>query len=275
MLRAMKRTIFLLVLMIVLAGAVQPCTGFVPTNQLRINTEGMPPLLRAAEAGRVHEVRRLLASGANVNEQFPELGGFTALILAAMRGRVEVVKLLLKAGADPNAFGAVAHVGTWTPLLMAVRSKNKNRLVVIDTLIAGGAQLNPSPSNNDSPLDAAVVNNDIAMIRALLKRGSDVNWQDEFGNTPLVSAVTNGNRTVAVVRLLLEAGADPNKPAMWNGEDCESILKYLDEYQRMSEYHGMPDRVIKEIRQLIIQAGGKSFTRKSRGDLCKPASLIN
>ena len=75
---------------------------------------------------------------------------------------------------------------------------------------------------------------------------------------------------MAAVRLLLKAGADPNKPVMWNGEDCESILKYLDEYQRMS-----PDRVMKEIRELIIQAGGKSFTKKSRGELCKPASLIN
>ena len=272
----MKRAILLLILIVVLVSAVQPCAGFVATNPQWLNTEGMPPLLRAAEAGRVNEVRRLLASGANVNATSSELGGLTALILASMRGHLEIVKLLLKAGADPNAFGAIAHVGTWTPLLMAVRSKNKNRLVVIDTLIAGGAQLNPSPSNNDSPLDAAVANNDIAMIRALLKRGSDVNWQDEFGNTPLVSAVTNGNRTVAVVSILLKTGADPNKPVMWNSEECVSILKSLDDELKMSREMKLPrDRVMEEIRRLIIQAGGKSFTKKSRGELCKPKSLIN
>ena len=267
----MKRTILLLVCLVVLVGEILPRTALATDPQI-MHTDHLPPLLRAAEAGRTEEVRRLLERGANVNEKFPELHGLTPLMLAAMRGHLDTVKLLLKAGADPNASGSVAHVGYWTPLLMAVRSKSKNSLMVIDTLIAGGAHLNPPPSDAESPLDAAILNNDIAMIRALLKRGSDVNWQDEFGDTPLVTAITNGNRTAAVVSFLLKAGADPNKPVMWNGEECESILKYLNEYQKMAP---SPDRVMNQIRQLIIQAGGKSYTKKSRGELCKPASLIN
>ena len=267
----MKRTVLLLVWLVVLVTETLPRTALAADPQF-MRPDLLPPLLRAAEAGRTNEVRRLIESGADVNEQSSELGGLTPLMLAAMRGHLDTVKFLLKAGADPNASGGVAHVGFWTPLLMAVRSKSKNKLVVIDTLIAGGAQLNPPPSDAESPLDAAILKNDIAMIRALLKRGSDVNWQDEFGDTPLVTAITNGNRTAAVVSFLLEAGADPNKPVMWNGEECESILKYLNEYQKMAP---APDRVMNQIRQLIIQAGGKSSTKKSRGELCKPASLIN
>lgn len=271
----MKRTILLLVWLVVPVSETLPRTALATDPQI-IHTELLPPLLRAAEAGRTEEVRRLLRRGAKVNEKFPELGGLTPLMLAAMRGHLDTVEVLLKAGADPNASGGVAHVGHWTPLLMAVRSKTKNNLEVIDALIAGGARLNPPPSENESPLDAAIVGNDIPLIRALLKRGSDVNWQDEFGNTPLVTAVTHGNRIAEVVSILLEAGADPNKTVIWDGEGCVSILKHLDENLRMSREMRLPqDKVMEEIRRLIIQAGGRSFTKKSRGELCKPSSLIN
>ena len=266
----MKRAILFLVSIAVLAGTVQPRAVLAATNPQDIHTEHMPPLFRAAEAGRTDEVRRLIESGANVNEEFPERG-FTPLMLASLRAHVEIVKLLLKAGADPNADGVITH-GVWfTPLTLAIRGQRKNRLEVVDTLIAGGAHLNPPPSSDESPFDAALAVNDIEMMRELLKRGSDVNWQDEFGRTPLENAVTRADRNVKVVGFLLKAGADPNKPAMWNGKDCESIRKYLDDYVRTSPR----DKATKEIRRLIIRAGGKSFVKKSRGELCKPASLIN
>ena len=175
--------------------------------------------MRAAKAGHVDEVRRLLESGADVNEKLSGVT-FTPLILAVMGGHVEVVKLLLKAGADPNASFGVAHVGFFAPLNLAVRSEFKNRLEMVDILIAGGALLNPPPQFDESPLMAAVSMSDIAMIKELLKRGSDVNWEDDFGNTALANAVTDGNRTANVVRVLLEAGADPNKPILWAGDNC-------------------------------------------------------
>lgn len=233
-----------------------------------IHTEGMPPLMRASEAGRTDEVRKLLESGANVNERYPELG-LTALMLASLRGHVEVVKLLLKAGADPNAAGAITHGDAHTALIAAVAGRNKNRLKVIDILIAGGAHLNPPLPADSSALDAAVGNNDMGMVRALLRRGSDVNWDDGFGNTPLTTAVFMGDRSVAMVRLLLKAGADPNKPRIWDRDDCESILKSLDEDLRMSREMKMPrDKVREEIRRLIIRAGGKRYERKSHGQPC-------
>ena len=235
----------------------------------KIHTEGMPPLMRASEAGRTDEVRRWLERGAEVNERYPELG-LTALMLASLRGHVEVVKLLLKAGADPNAAGAITHGNAFTPLTMAVGSRNKNRLKVIDTLIAAGAHLNPPLPADTSALDAAIGNNDIGMVRALLRRGSDVNWDDGFGNTPLSTAVFMGDRSAAMVRLLLKAGADPNKPRIWDRDDCESILKSLDERMKMAREIKWPrDRVMEEIRRLIIRAGGKRYERKSHGQPCK------
>ena len=231
-----------------------------------ISADSDSPLLRAAELGRVEEVGRLLERGADPNEKNEEVY-FTPLMLAVKGGHLGAVKLLLEAGADPNASFGIAHVGFFTPLEMAVRSGIKNRLEMIDVLIAGGALLNPPPEFDESPLMAAISMNDIEMIKALLQRGSDVNWEDNFGNTALVNAVTDGNRTADVVRVLLEAGADPNKPMLWSGDNCSSILAHLDDplYRRRDGFE-------KQIRRLIVEAGGKKYTRKSHNKPCKLSS---
>ena len=216
-----------------------------------------PPLTVAAATGSVDDVRRLLQGGADANEKIEELG-LTALMVAAHRGHVEIVKVLLNAGADPNAASGIAHVGFFTPLILAMDRKNKNRLEVIDALIAGGARLNPPATFPESPLDAAIKANDIEMIRELLKRGSDVNWEDRNGHTALVTAITIADRNVDIVRLLLKAGADPNKPRLWAGDECESILKFLVDQQRLGR-----NKVGAEITRLIVRAGGRKYARKS------------
>ena len=219
--------------------------------------------MRAAEAGRLDEVRSLLKSGADVNQEIPGIG-VTALMIAAGRGDLEMVKVLLAAGANPNAAGGVAHGGFWTILTSAMNPKNTNRLEVVDTLLAAGAKLNPQPGFPESPLQAAVKRNDIEMLKALLQRGSDVNWENEIGTTALVSAITMAEPNLEVVRLLLNAGADPNKPRLWTGEDCVSLLTFLDEAEGLST-----DKVRSEIRRLLVKTGAKSFSVNSRGKPCK------
>jgi hypothetical protein len=260
----MKPAILLLLLTVLFVSGVQARAGLVATKPQQIPADFTTPLMRAAEAGNVDDVRRLLKTGADVNEKLDGLG-ITALMLAAGRGHLQVVKVLLEAGADPNAAGGVAHVGFFTVLTIAMNSRNKNRLELIDTLIASGAKLNPSPWFPSSPLITAVHEHDIDLIKALLQRGSDVNWENDIGTTALVAAVTMGEPNVDVVKLLLDAGADPNRPRLWIGDDCVSILQSLDELP------GIPrDKVTEQIRRLIIQAGGKRYAKKSHGEPCKP-----
>jgi ankyrin repeat protein len=262
----MKRVVVLLFLTAIVASASMRPRSSVATIRAGQNfgTAGTP-LMRAAEAGRLAEVRRLLKNGANVNAKIEQLGGLDALMLAARRGHLEVVKVLLKAGADPNSSGGMHGLGFFSPLTLAMNGANKNKLQMIDTLIAGGARLNPPSSFHESPLDTAIHENDIAMVRALLKRGSDVNWVSKFGSTPLASAVTTGERNVNIVRLLLNAGADPNKPRIWAGDDCVSLLKWLEDEQSVA-----PNPVAAEMKLLIVQAGARSYTKKSNGEPCKP-----
>ncbi|XP_059167490.1 ankyrin repeat domain-containing protein 50-like [Physella acuta] len=68
-------------------------------------------------------------------------------------------------------------------------------------------------------LTKAALNNDVTAVQRLLDRGDDVNAEDN-GWTPLLVAVKNAN--VAVVRLLLQAGADVN----WTNRKGQSALLF-------------------------------------------------
>ncbi|MBQ0919795.1 ankyrin repeat domain-containing protein, partial [Hydrogenophaga aromaticivorans] len=59
----------------------------------------LPPLLAATAQGDPGAVRRLLATGTDVNTR--DATGRTALMLAAQRGDAALIRLLLDAGAEP------------------------------------------------------------------------------------------------------------------------------------------------------------------------------
>jgi ankyrin repeat protein len=122
--------------------------------------------------------------------RFPEnSGGFTALHFAAQQGVVETAKILLDAGADIN----VPHSEHGSALIIAIASGHEE------------------------------------MARYLVEQGADVNVKDGWGITPLHYALHKGvlilnnfkpsdthrfgwerNNMPALVKLLLDHGADPN-----------------------------------------------------------------
>ncbi|HKY44183.1 MAG TPA: ankyrin repeat domain-containing protein [Pyrinomonadaceae bacterium] len=226
--------------------------------------EALPPLLRAAAKGQVDEVRRLLKEGANVEER---VAFYSPLIIACAFGHLDVIKVLLDAGADPNGVAGLSHpMALITPLHVAMIRRNKKRLETIDMLIAAGAKVNTHVALQ-SPLDNAVTNRDIEMVKAFLDRGADVDWPDEFGRTTLWRAVRDDKGPdVRIVKLLLEAGANPNKSRIWVGNHCVSILEELNMALRTHK-----DQARLETSRLLIQHGAKRYRRRAGVGGCYPS----
>lgn len=166
---------------------------------------GKTALMVAAQNGHSEVIQALIRRKANVN--LKHYSDLTALMLAAGAGHTEAVKELLAAGANPNAIGFYFHYGDFTPMSFAIHSESKNKLKVVDALIAGGAEVNPKRAIN-TPLMVAIENDDPDMIEALVKRGAEVNARGPSDTTPLMLAAMGG--TPQVVQALLEAGADVN-----------------------------------------------------------------
>lgn len=156
--------------------------------------------------------------------------GTSALLLAYYHGKAEVANALLThrpdldifeaatvgdaarirelAGRDPSLVNAVAGDGFF-PLGLAAFFKRPN---AVRALLELGADVrSASRAGGFTPLHSAVADDtgSIAkeIVRMLLDAGADPNAQNAGGGTPLHTAAFVGD--VEITRLLLAAGADP------------------------------------------------------------------
>jgi ankyrin repeat protein len=161
-------------------------------------------------------VRYLAEHGADLKAK--DAYGNTLLTAAAVGDDVETVRLLLNAGIDPNAVGAT-HV---TPLVYA--SYNGNAAIA-SLLLAKGANANAaadgplmfpgmSPKSGPialsaiTPLIAAIGSGSEAVVKALLDAGAGVNAKDGRNMTALMIAVSTNHQNPAIIRMLVDRGAD-------------------------------------------------------------------
>lgn len=157
------------------------------------------PLHAAAQAGDMEEVRRLLATGQDLNAKDEE--GNTALHLAAFNGQLDAVIALLEAGADANALDAQG----WTPIFKAAYNHELDCgfAPVVQALADAGADVNHRIFYGLTPLMLAAGGGEAAVCEVLLNAGAEVKAANEGGRTAL--AMAKERFFVDVINLLHEA----------------------------------------------------------------------
>ncbi len=156
--------------------------------------------------------------------------GLPLLMNAIYQRKTAVIEALQAAGAKPDVFSAAALgdlvrlqalAEQWsgylnlfakdgfTPLQLACYF---NQEAAALWLIEQGTDVNAVAKNKQqiAPIHATATHGNLAILRALLEKGAEVNAQQEGGYTAVHQAAHRNN--VPMAQLLLQFGADPHQP---------------------------------------------------------------
>lgn len=194
--------------------------------------EGETPLMAAARTGSTEAVALLLGAGSNPDAA-ESYEGQTALMWAAAEGHADVVGQLLEADANPDIQARVSELtersmrtdfptGGFTAAMFAAREGHAD---VLRTLAAGGADFTLMNGDGATALMIAIINDRFdlsaamlemgvpadhgALYYAVLMRDATTDWLAKDGSRWRVD-YPNELTALDTIRVLLEAGADPN-----------------------------------------------------------------
>ncbi|KAL3746610.1 hypothetical protein ACJRO7_015556 [Eucalyptus globulus] len=168
----------------------------------RGNMELPLSLCFAAMRGDDQLLHQLLRRGLDPNEV--DKNGRTAMHIAASIGSQHCVTLLLEFGGDPNIKDSEGSVPLWD----AIVGKHES---VIKLLSDNGATISSGEVGHFAC--TAVEQNNLELLKDIVKYGGDVTLPTSNGTTPLHKAVSEGN--IEIVQFLLDQGADVDKPDVY------------------------------------------------------------
>jgi ankyrin repeat protein len=167
-------------------------------------------MMAAASYGDAPRIRELLAAGTPAD--FDGGDGETPLMAAADKGQTVAVRALLAAGASVTAIDR-AHR---TALFYALKSNHRS---TVDQLLAAGSDPKVRMGGGSTTLiQLATHMDDPDLARKFLAAGVDPNATTDNGSiyTALHEAATMGH--LAVLNVLLAAGANPNAQTVLEGD---------------------------------------------------------
>jgi len=255
-----------------------------------VHPEGETPLMAVSRTGKLDAVELLLEASSDPNAA-DTYQNETALMWAAGEGHVDVVNALIAAGANPNVKAHVSPLterkhadhptGGFTALMFAVRNGHEN---VVRALVKGGADLKATNGDGLTATSIAITNDRFDLARTLLDLGADPNDGALYFAVDMHDATTDmhahdGSRLRAdypnqlkaldLVKLLLERGADPNKPFIGQ---IHNVSLCCDPEQNASPFFRAAIASDVEVLKLMIQHGAQlewsptEIKKKKEGD---------
>ena len=157
--------------------------------------------------------------------RFTAPNGSSVMLLAAYYGHAELAEVFMRHGAKPDVFEASAlgdletvrkMVGGDRALVNVFAADGFYPLglaaffghrAIVEFLLKNGADVKTAARNAQkvTALHGAVARRDVEIVKMLLEAGADPNARQERGFVPLHDAAANGN--AALVELLLKRGA--------------------------------------------------------------------
>jgi ankyrin repeat protein len=216
------------------------------------DAQGQTPVMLAAAFGSVDAVSLLITAGADVKAS--NGAGLTALHLAA--DDAAKTRLLLDAGANVDA---VSQAGR-TPLLVAASASTGAD--VVRQLVAKGADVNVADTSGVTPLIAAANADNREVVDLLLARGADVHARARTGqpSTPLMAAAVNGN--IALVRTLLSRKPDLT---VVSADRTGTVKNGPVRYGTVSALHAAVTGGSPDVIELLAKAGAPVDPMDARG----------
>lgn len=159
------------------------------------------PLQAACASGNTPIAERLLEAGSNLNRKGGKYG--TALYAACTQQKKDLVELLLYKGADPNI------QGNWrcdNALQEACKNGNEE---FVRLLIEKGADPNLRGGVYGDAFQAACSSGNQTIVQLLLDKRADIKFRGGLFETPLQAAVSSGSE--GVIQLLLDSGESVNE----------------------------------------------------------------
>jgi len=169
-------------------------------GQTTLPVGAMTPLMYAAREGALDAAKAIVDGGAKLDLQDPD--GTTATTFAIINGHYDIAALLVEKGANPNVADSAGMAALYATVDMHTlpfmhgrpypKASGKMSIEdMVQVLLAHGADLNQK------------------LKTPLLRRHNSTSTQSlGEGTTPLLRAAASGD--VALMRVLLKAGADPN-----------------------------------------------------------------
>ena len=203
-----------------------------------------PPLHICSRFNYVKAMKALISSGADLEERSREAENprvwnrhVSALHAAAQYSKFEAAKLLLKGGADVNARTQLPKPGGGTPLLFAIVSMMERD--------DGG-----SPKLVSLLLEAGA---DVTLKMASKEEDGELNFDSILGY-----CICNKHVRAEVVKILLDAGADPN------GRDTHFGRTPLHNVAMLDNTGGVEETV--KIARMLLKYGADPLEEDKDGD---------